>query len=42
MIEALTATVMLSLLTGGLWLTLPIIFPGILTAVGVLFPRKGL
>ncbi len=42
MSEALTATVMLCLLTAVLRVTLPIISDGLLTAVVTLFPRKGL
>ncbi len=40
--EAITATFMLCLLTSALWSILPIIADGLLTAVGVLFQRKGL
>ena len=42
MTEAFAATAMLCLLTSGLYLSLPIIADGIVAAVGVLFPRKGL
>ncbi len=42
MTEALTATLMLCLLCSALWVTLPIFADGIVAAVGVLFPRKGL
>ena len=40
--EPLAATAMLCLLTSALWVTLPIFADGIVAAVGVLFPRKGL